>query len=204
MILIRFLAVAGSLLPVALPVKATLIVLAGSDIFESDQTTPVTQGSLISVGYFDDAFSDYAGLPGRDWLDITASDFTELFNSAINPNGTWAGTSTESAILGKQLYVWIFDAPSAPTTVNDVEYGLYSGSTAEWTAKGDDLAMQNSLNVNGVDIALHGTALGGGNLALAPVPEPPFITTAAGGLVVLLMAMRRFRKARLAPVGCAA
>jgi len=148
---------------------------------------------LISVGYFSDTFSDFGGLSSRSWADITATDFSEISSGLINPAGEWAGGSDEDGILGEKLYVWVFDSLSLPTFVNDVEFGLYTGSSADWTGKADNTGVPpitNVLSINSVDSVIYGTDLGD-NLAL--VPEPVQVTAIAGliGLVVVLRKRKR-------------
>lgn len=171
--------------------SAAVISLTGGTVYRSDETTPLAQGSYLSAGYFDDTFSDFAGLAVRSWADVTASDYTEVFASTINPTGEFSGASLNlTGLLGKQLYVWVFDSVGAPVFVNAQEVGLFTGSTADWTGKGDAPIppLFNTLRVSEIDSAEFGKVLADG---VSLVPEPSAFALIAGLCGLLHIAARR-------------
>jgi hypothetical protein len=115
----------------------TIFTTGGDFVYGSDESTLLPTGSHLSVGYFADGFTDFAGLEARTWSDVKSADYTEVFVSTINPDGRLSGNSSEIGdILGKQLYLWIFDSLGAPIEVRGQEFGLFTGSNSEWTGKG--------------------------------------------------------------------
>jgi len=171
---------------------AVNVTIGGTTVFQSDGSTALSAGSFISVGYFDGSFSDFAGLSARTWADINTADYTEIFNSTLSSAGEWAGGASPSGISGQKLYAWTFDSLVAPTNVNSQEYGLFTGSDAEWTARGDSPFPPefNNLTVSLVDTAVLGST-SGGNISLAAVPEPSTYAGLSGLLVLGYVIVRR-------------
>lgn len=178
---------------IALSVHATTVSISGSSVLKSDGSTLLPSGSYTSVGYFNGGFSDFGGLTSRNWSEIiTSGDYVEIFNSSLSSDGTTGGSGALNGILGNALYVWFFDITSAPTAVIDQEYGLFTGSSAEWTAKGDSFTDFNSLQVSTIDSAVHGTDLGT-NVSLQAVPEPSAFALLAGAFGIAAVMVRRRR-----------
>jgi len=175
---------------------ALIVALSGNTVYRSDESTALPSSSYLSVGYFDDTFTDFAGLAVRTWADVTAADYTEVYVSAINPTGEFSGASTNlTELLGKDLYVWVFDTSDAPIFVSTQEFGLFTGSTADWTGK-DDAPFPpqfNNLRVAEIDTAAFGKVLAGG-VSLSAVPEPQTYALLAGICALLSISLRR-RKA---------
>ena len=154
--------------------SASIVALSGNTVYGSDESTALPSSSYLSVGYFDDNFTDFAGLAVRTWADVTAADYTEVYVSAINPTGEFSGASSNlTELLGKDLYVWVFDTSGAPIFVNTQEFGLFTGSTADWTGREDAPfpPQFNNLRVAEIDTAAFGKVLAGG-VSLSAVPEP--------------------------------
>jgi hypothetical protein len=173
---------------------AVTISVTGTSVFLSDGVSLVPQGSYISVGYFDGAFTGFAGLSDRSWSDVIAADYTEAVSGAINPDGALAGGGTVTGIAGETLYMWVFNVIGAPTgNINAQDYGLFTGSSAVWTAKGDVPFPPEFSNINiaDVDNSILGQN-GGGNLTLASaVPEPSSFALLAGCFGLAWVMVRR-------------
>lgn len=173
---------------------ASVVSLSGNTVYRSDESTALPSSSYLSVGYFDDSFSDFAGLAVRTWADVTAVDYTEVYVSAINPTGEFSGASANiTGLLGKHLYVWVFDSSNEPVFVNAQEVGLFTGSTADWTGKGNAAIPPqfNTLRVSEIDSAQYGKVIAGG---VSLVPEPQTYALLAGICALLSISLRR-RKA---------
>lgn len=171
---------------------ATTISISGNTVFKSDGSTLLPNGSYISVGYFGSTFSDFSGLSTRNWVDITSTDYTEVFNSTVSPAGEASGSGTGNGIINETLYVWFFDTNSAPSDINSQEYGLFTGSDANWTAKGDNIFSDfNFLDVNIIDSAVFGSDLGASSISLQAVPEPSAYAALAGLLALGWVMVRR-------------
>jgi hypothetical protein len=177
--------------------EATIISLGGSTVFQSDQLTPVPLDAFISVGTFDTGFTGFALLPGMTWEEIKVSVYTEVATGVVNPSpGEWAGGGSANGIEGQRLYVWVFDTPAAPTHIGDSEYGLFTGTSAEWIGRGDGDLLHpqfNFLGIQSVDTVFYGTDLGT-DIALTGIPEPRHVAMllglVSGGFVFLVRRIR--------------
>lgn len=172
--------------------QATTISFSGDSIFESDGLTPLEAGSYVSVGYFDDGF-DFSNIPSLTWLDLSSS-YTEIIgnNSSINPAGEVGIGVTETGILDENLYVWFFDTKNTPVLITEQEYGLFSSTSNEWTAKGDGSFDFNTLLLSDIDVVEYGSIATNG-VSLAPVPEPSTYALFAGILALGFIVIRRSR-----------
>jgi hypothetical protein len=173
---------------------ATTISISGTTVYKSDGSTLLPQGSYISVGYFGSSFSNFSGLSSRTWADITSTDYTEVFNSTVSPAGEASGSGTGNGILNETLYVWFFDSNATPTNVSSQEYGLYTGSDANWTASGDNIFSDfNFLDINIIDSAVFGSDLGPSSISLQAVPEPSTFAALSGFFALTWVMLRRRR-----------
>ncbi|WP_244648130.1 MULTISPECIES: PEP-CTERM sorting domain-containing protein [unclassified Lentimonas] len=180
----------------AMGASATTISLSGSFVYESDGTTKVSTGDYVSVGYFSDGF-DFSSIPTLTWDALGASSYTELTGSyGITSDGVSGGGGTATGILGKTLYVWFFadaSVPTSPDLIGSQEFGLFSGSGADWTAKGDNpFSDFNNLSVSGITDNEYGSIIGGG-VSLSPVPEPSTYAALAGLCALGAVMVRRRR-----------
>jgi len=174
---------------------ATTVSFSGSSIFLSDGFSLVPQSSHISAGYFDGAFTDFAGLDSRTWTDINSADYIEVFSASVNPAGAGAGSGSATGIIGEKLYVWVFNSVGAPVgAVNTQEHGLFTGSDGAWTAEGDNFISDfNFLDVNIIDNAVYGSDLGANVSLAAAVPEPSAFALLAGAFGIAAVMVRRRR-----------
>ena len=177
--------------------KGSILSLGGISVFLSDEITPVPIGSFISVGYFDPTFTSFSLLPEMSWDDITVSIYTEVGSGIVNPEpGEWAGGGNAVGIEGQHLHVWVFESIAAPVNIGDTEFGLFTGSSPEWTARGDGEITSpqfNFLGIDSVDTAIHGKDMGA-NLALAPIPEPAHVAGIIGLIVLGAVALKRVKR----------
>jgi hypothetical protein len=172
--------------------QATTVTLSGETVFESDENSPLSGGSYVSVGYFTDGF-DFDTIPSLTWSNLLSTSYNEISGSfTINPAGNGAGIGSQTNIFGESLFVWFFDTTNMPVLILDQEFGLFSSSSLEWTAKGDSVSDFNSLVIEDIDIVEYGSIVNGG-VSLAPVPEPSTYALFAGVLAFGYIVIRRSR-----------
>ena len=169
------------------------VVVSGSHLALADGNTPVPSGSFASVGYFADGFAGFSDLPGRSWLDVSSTDYAEVFQPSLVSPGNISGAGSLTGIEGRQLYLWVFAETTAPESIGQSEFGLFTGGS-DWLAKGDGLIPfdQNRLLVDSIDRAEYGTVTEHG-IALAAIPETAAMAFVLGVGAMALVARRRVR-----------
>lgn len=176
---------------------ATTISLGGSTVYESDALTALNSGGEVSVGYFVDAF-DFSSITSDTWNDILNVSYFELSGTySLSSDGVASGIGTSTGISGKKLYVWFFNGSIATDQQigSSQEFGLFTGSSPEWTAKGDSPFTDfNDLLVPDVSSAVYnyGSVVTGG-IALQAVPEPSTYAALAALCALGTVALRRRR-----------
>jgi hypothetical protein len=161
--------------------------------------SPLPEGSVIRVGFFNDPVADIAILSGFDFSAIndlfkplgegairTAGKVTDGALGIATPPGnfTFRIENIDQSYLppGKQLFYWVFNS-SNPSTAT--QWALFTnddtnGGASPWTAPVDDPAfpgtatLEMPLREGVVDDAsdMITGSLVGGTIQLRPIPEP--------------------------------
>ena len=164
---------------------------------------PDSTGNNVEIGFFDTTGgynfqAHLLDLPslGSHWHQFDATRIQTIFGEA----GRFAGAGTQFSSLfdAMRIDLWIFKTSDllapAGNFSNVLEYGLFSGSGANWVFPTQGTAPpgnSTTVQANQIDQFYVGSLVGG-NIELAAVPEPTGLALLGLGLAVVLG--RRFRR----------
>jgi hypothetical protein len=163
----------------------------------TSQNVPVPVGNTVSIGYFDPTFNPLTNGDDLDGLMAAWHEYgTTSISSIFGNSGYFAGSasSTNSVFDNQKIWLLVFktsdnSAPNAASDyVNVQEYGLFSGTSAEWTfpAQGGLPPNTRWLYTDQINQAGYGN-FSTSHLGLQPfsnVPEP-----AVGGMLLVGLAV---------------
>ncbi|MGC9452214.1 MAG: PEP-CTERM sorting domain-containing protein [Oceanipulchritudo sp.] len=184
----------GLIFTSAASATVTVQIIANSTTGQIQDSTAATlpDGSLMRVGFFD--IPALTSLTPSELLDydIVNPLFTEFvtFTSASG-NFLANDSSLPATNVGDQVYLWVFDSPTAPTAT---EYGIFTSTL--WLSPADT----GSLNMvsSAINTITVGSTAGSSptNYLLTPVPEPAHFALLLGSLGLGVILLRRHSNRR--------
>ena len=169
--------------------------------------TPVADGNYAEIGFFTPGFNiaanaaNLVALNGA-WNQFDFTAFRQLFGPANDGRFSASTNTANVAFDAKKIALWLFkttDNAAPQSGFGNVQgYGIFSGSSSEWTFPTQGAVPPGNMTMvtsDLVDVAYHGSfdsGTGTGfHLYLNPVPEPS--TFGLLGLITISLALARFR-----------
>jgi hypothetical protein len=154
--------------------------------------TPVSVGSRVVVGYFNDDFSIYTHSSDMDALLLAFNVIGETKTRTLfGQPGRFAEAlfSDDDSACGKQAWIWITSGDS---------HGLFTSTKNDWRipcSDGDPLGSYTAINSSQVDYSVFGS-FNDRSLVVTPVPEPTAWALAIFGFIVgvVWVVSRRWKK----------
>lgn len=160
-------------------------------------------GALVRLGNFTPGFDFATNGTNLSALNAAFTEYATVFTTAPGQTprpGTIDGTANVTGILGKQLYMWIFNTAAADTAS---QWGIFTYNSPAWLAGGDEATDSTSIGLGSasnpgftIDVKVGSTFLNGttttGKLAvIEAIPEPSTYALMGLGLVVVGFLARR-------------